>query len=122
MKVALLFTALLLSPTNPGKALVAEDLFGSWSTTSAITPAEVTQVFFGEDGSVRLLRRFTDSPTQNLVALPSQVQRIDDLIVINFNHNAELRYRLVLSGWKTRDTGKLFGTLFLYSDGAVFNG
>lgn len=124
MKAFLLITALLISPQpeNPGKALLAEDLIGSWSTTQPVTPAETTQIYFREDGSVLLARHFQDSPVQNLVAPATQVQRIDDLIIINFKNGDDLRYRLVLSGWRIRDTRQVFGTLFMYSDGAVFNG
>lgn len=124
MKALLLVAALLLSPqsTNPGKALLAEDLIGSWSTTQPVTQGETTNISFREDGSVLLIRHFPGSPVQNLAASPAQVQRIDDLIIINFNHGGDLRYRLVLSGWKIRDARQVFGTLFMYSDGAMFNG
>ena len=124
MKAFLLVAALLLSPqpTNPGKALLAEDLIGSWSTTQPVTQGETTNISFREDGSVMLIRHFPERPVQGLVASPAQVRRIDDLIVINFNHGRDLKYRLVLSGWKIRDTRQVFGTLFMYGDGVVFNG
>ncbi|QDH69925.1 hypothetical protein FKV23_07335 [Lysobacter alkalisoli] len=119
--VITLFFSLPASPA-PGQALADSDLIGTWSATTPVTESEQTEVSFQEDGSVVLIREFSASPKQRLVASPSHVHKVGDILLISFSHDNALRYKLVLSGWKLRHTKVIFGTLFMYSDNVVFNG
>lgn len=109
-------------PSNPGQPLESADMTGAWQATYEVTRSEKTRVVFMEDGSVTLTREMPGSPVQHLVAAADKVTVVDDIDVVSFEVYGELAYKLVLSGWKTQHSRRIFGTLYMYVDGALFNG
>ena len=47
---------------------------------------------------------------------------VDDLAIIEYRDDDELVYKLVLAGWKSESTRRLFGQMYMYRDGRIFNG
>jgi hypothetical protein len=107
--------------------LSAADMKGAWQSAFPTTQGEIDELEFYADGHVRFSRAFTcrgacpDMTKQELVS--RNISRSKDLEIIEFSDNGSLRYKLVLAGWLTSGTKKLFGTMFMYeSNGHLFNG
>ena len=92
--------------------LDAKDLQGRWQSDFPTTFGEIDELEFYPDGHVRFLRTFKDQTKQEFSA--SSASRVTDLEIVKFSNNGALRYKLVLSGWLTGRTKKLFGTMFMY--------
>jgi len=101
--------------------LSAADMQGKWLSAFPTTRGEVDQLEFYADGHVRFSRAFGATSKQELVS--RSISRSNDLEIIEFSDDGSLRYRLVLAGWLTSGTKKLFGTMFMYQpNGNLFNG
>jgi hypothetical protein len=101
--------------------LNALDMKGLWRSGFPTTQGEVDELEFYADGHARFLRTLKDATRQEFVS--RGISRFKDLEIIEFSENGSLRYKLVLSGWLTSGTKKLFGTMFMYEpSGHLFNG
>jgi hypothetical protein len=73
------------------------------------------------DLSVKLIRRFGDGKEQVLSAPPAMVSFHEDLMVVTFPLGTGTA-KLVLSGWSSKHSKRLFGNLYLYDSNGLFNG
>jgi hypothetical protein len=71
--------------------------------------------------SVKLTRRLGEDKEQVLVATPATVSFHEDLMVVKFPLGAGTA-KLVISGWSSRYSKRLFGNLYLYDSNGLFNG
>ena len=101
--------------------LGAADIKGAWQSAFPTTKGETDELEFFADGHVRFFRAFGGTSKQELVS--RSISRSNDLEIIEFSDEGSLRYKLVLAGWLTSGTKKLFGTMFMYEpNGHLFNG
>jgi hypothetical protein len=101
--------------------LDVKDLQGFWQSNLPTTAGEVDELEFYPDGHVRFLRTFKDNTKQEFMS--QSASRVNDLEIVELSNNGALRYKLVLAGWLTARTKKLFGTMFMYEpNGHLFNG
>lgn len=121
-----IFLLLLLSISSSLAAdeLSHQDLVSIWKSDHPMTQGETSTLSFAADMSARFTREFGGrSPSQQHVAGSDQVSFLDDLIIVQLNHDKYGgSYKLVLSGWKGGSDKALFGTLYMYREGALFNG
>ena len=67
-------------------------------------------------------RQFSSGTSQSFTAPNSDLKLNNDIFTITFSQDNQLRYKLVFSGWVNGDRKLLFGTLYLYDNGEIFNG
>jgi hypothetical protein len=97
------------------------DMKGRWQSAFPTTKGEFDELEFYPDGHVRFSRAFGGTSKQELMS--RSISRSNDLEIIEFSDAGSLRYKLVLAGWLTSGTKKLFGTMFMYEpNGHLFNG
>jgi len=112
--------------------ITKDELTGTWVTAKSYSilatingwfhdvPTERLEI--GKDMSVRYIRRFESGQQQVLVAQPSAVTFSEDLLIVRFKGPSGYPTKLVLSGWSTSNTKRLFGTYILYGEEGLFNG
>ncbi|EAR09119.1 hypothetical protein [Reinekea blandensis] len=121
-RVLLLIILLALSKVLAAVALEQLDYVGTWESVQG--QAELT-VNISSDLSGQFIRSDIGEKTQRIPFTSSNVIFHDDLIIIDLyvEKVPELVYRLVLSGWKSGDTTRAYGYLYLYDGfGRPFNG
>lgn len=72
--------------------------------------------------NVEFTRTFDSGKTQTFSALQKDIIFSNEFIIIPFSADNQLRYKLVISGWRSEHNKLIFGTLYLYSEGQLFNG
>ena len=76
-----------------------------------------------KDYSTHFERKFDHGNNQKFDSPASLFTQQEDLLIIKYNNKQnELRYKLVLSGWRTGDTYALYGFMYMYRNGKQFNG
>ena len=99
------------------------DYYGLWVSNRAAVKGEAQTLTIQNDFSSKFERTFVDAENQLYSANKSQIEIKEDLIIIKYGEKESgLRYKLVLSGWKSGDTKALYGTMFMYREGKQFNG
>ena len=121
----------LVSASGQSTTLQKSDLVGEWVTYQPILKAisqshrhkTTHHLLIDRDWNVQLHRQFGLGNRQILKATRQDVEFNDDLLMIDFDAGREkVAFKLVLAGWQSADTKLLFGTLYLYDDGQLFNG
>lgn len=112
-----------------GSAFSAENLHrneyaGEWVQVHPITEGETSTLLITEELAVRFTRSFsTGYPDQHFSTPAGGLHFIDDIAIVEFHwENGELAYKLVVSGWCSSKHRRIFGTMFMYRDGKLFNG
>lgn len=97
---------------------------GSWSNTHPITQGESNTLEISDQYRVDFTRSFSnEAPDQTLVTESDGIRFVNDLAIIELHWaTGELAYKIVLSGWSSSERRMVFGTMYLYRDGKVFNG
>jgi len=97
---------------------------GSWSNTHPITQGESNTFEISDQYRVNFTRSFSnEAPDQTLVTESDGIRFVSDLAIIELHWaTGELAYKIVLSGWSSSERRMIFGTMYLYRDGKVFNG
>jgi hypothetical protein len=97
---------------------------GSWSNTHPISKGESNTLEISDKYRVSFTRSFSNEhPDQSLATETDGIRFVDDLAIIDLHWaTGELAYKIVLSGWSNSGRRMIFGTMYLYRDGKVFNG
>jgi hypothetical protein len=120
---SLLLFILCHSPAVFSDNLQLSDFYGAWIAKSTIVTGEKEKLFIRPDKSVTFSREFTHYPTQSFKIGSNKFCLLEDIMILDFDENKHgSKYKLVLSGWKTEKTKRLYGTLYMYEHGEQFNG
>ena len=100
-----------------------DDYFGTWETYGPTSvKGEKQKLIINKDYSAYFQRKVNDV----LISLNASVEdynQQEDVLIIKFKKpSRELRYKVVLSGWKSGDTYALYGMMYMYREGKQFNG
>jgi hypothetical protein len=120
----ILITLLAVTPCISAENLERDDFIGVWKSDFPTTEGESSRLEIFQNWRVTFTRDFAgNSPTQILTTPPDAVRFIEDLMLIKLTDDrGDLRYKLSLSGWKSESTRALFGTMYMYREGKLFNG
>ena len=124
MKQAVIAIALLITAaTAHAGTLNKRQLVGSWITQK---PHGIHLFDSGPHETLEITKDFavtyTRDKQQILHAGASDVTTEEDLIIIRFLSKDGTGFKLVVSGWEAGAKKVLFGELFLYDKGELFNG
>jgi hypothetical protein len=114
---------LISASANATDNLLTTDYEGTWLTYGA-TPVkgEKQKLIVNNDNSSYFERTF-DHVKQQFNAQSSDFTLQEDLLIIKYYKKPnDLRYKLVLSGWRSGKTYALYGFMYMYSEGKQFNG
>jgi hypothetical protein len=103
--------------------LLSTDYVGTWVTHGRTSvKGEKQTLIINKDNSSYFERKFDDN-NQKFNSPASLFTQQEDLLILKYNNKPnELRYKLVLSGWRSGDVYVLYGFMYMYSDGKQFNG
>ena len=115
---------LLISPAFAAVNAEETDLIGNWINTHPITKGESNSLNITDQHRVYFTRSFSNEhPDQKFATEPNGIRFVDDLAIIELHwESGELAYKLVLSGWRGSSRRMVFGTMYMYRDGDLFNG
>ena len=118
----IIFT-LISATVSATENLLSTDYDGTWLTHGAtVVKGEKQKLIINNDHSSYFERKF-DDVTQKYNASASAFTQQEDLLIIKYYKKPnDLRYKLVLSGWRSGDTYALYGFMYMYSEGKQFNG
>lgn len=105
-------------------SLKESDFIGSWTNSRPITKGESNALEITDEYGVSFTRSFSSQyPNQSFRTDANGIQFVGDIAIIVLHwESGELAYKLVLSGWSSSQRRVIFGTMYLYRDGNVFNG
>ena len=99
------------------------DLIGTWHSYWSVIENEINVLTINEDFSSRFVRATTDAPDSLEYSWTSpEILFVDDVAIIEYRDDERLIYKLILAGWQTRSTRRVFGQMYMYRDGHLFNG
>ena len=100
-----------------------DDLVGTWHSYWSSVEGEVNVLTINNDLSSQFARASVESPKSLEYSwISPEMTFVDDLVIIEYRDDDELIYKLVLAGWKSGTTRRLFGQMYMYRDGRLFNG
>lgn len=118
-----LWLAILLPVQSLAENLLPQDLNGSWKSYRSTTKGEINRLVIDLKNGGVFERQFSRAKNQKAAFDASDIQLVENLLIIKTKTNKYSRsYKLVLEGWKLNRQKMLFGTLFMYSEGTLFNG
>ena len=113
----------LISTAGVCETLGKEALIGLWETNWPTTKGEDGTLCIREDFSSTFTRDFPESTDQRFSATEEAVHCRNEICSFSyFSEDSDYGYRVVVSGWEVGGTVRLFGTLFMYREGGLFNG
>ena len=122
IRCALLLFLLPLA-TIAAEDLDHNDLVGIWHSYWSSVEGEVNVLTINDDLSSLFARASVLAPDSLQYSWESpEIMFVDDLAIIEYRDDDELVYKLVLAGWKSETTRRLFGQMYMYRDGRIFNG
>jgi hypothetical protein len=99
------------------------DLVGTWHSYWSSVEGEVNVLTINDDLSSLFARASVMTPDSLKYSWASpEIMFVDDLAIIEYRDDDELIYKLVLAGWKSETTRRLFGQMYMYRDGRIFDG
>jgi len=115
-RVALIILSLFISMTvNSAETLDKNDYIGSWWTDSASTGNENQKLIIKDDFSAKWISLFDDDRESVHIASKENVKFVDGFLFITFTYEADATLnKLVLSGWKSKERSRIFGSLYMY--------
>jgi len=129
--IYLLLISLSFSSYAATETVAEKDYIGSWQQHKGFGIASMVNnwlnetenvLIITESFSVTLKRTFDDGGTQIFTTPKNNITFSDDFLIIPFSKDNKLRYKLVISGWRSEYSKLIFGTLYLYNEGQLFNG
>jgi hypothetical protein len=110
------FSQQLLATEN----LSRTDHIGTWTSAWTIVPGEKQVLVISKDQSSVFERRFESGSNQ--VYEGKSIEYLDDLLIIKYhNGKGQLTFKLVMSGWHAFGKYKLYGTMYMYREGTMYN-
>ena len=96
------------------------DHIGTWTSEWTVIEGEKQILIISKDKSSIFERHFKDSKKQ--IFKSNNIEYLDDLLIIKYNNNKGLlNYKLVFSGWHSYGKYKLYGTMYMYNEGTLYN-
>jgi hypothetical protein len=100
-----------------------DDLVGKWRSNWSAVDGEVNVLTVNDDLSSQYSRATVKAPDSLEYSWQSpEILFVDDVAIIEYRDDKNLVYKLVLAGWKSGTTRRLFGHMYMYRDGHLFNG
>ena len=115
----LLVILLLISPdVFAGPVTITDNqLIGTWAS---VTDQSAT-ITIDNDLIANFVRTLKSGAHHNYTTTAS-ISNIESVYIVNLSNDSALSYKLVLSGWVNNNDKMLFGTMYLYENGELFNG
>jgi hypothetical protein len=112
------------SVASSAENLAPTDYEGEWVQSHPITKGETSILVISSNKSVHFSRSFTTGyPDQVFETEPRGIRFDDDIAIVELHwEDGALAYKLVMSGWRVGGHRQIFGTMFMYRDGKLFNG
>lgn len=108
---------------NASENLLDKDYSGKWVTQGPTSVKGEKQVLVINNDHSSYFERSFDNVLQKFNSPESEYTQQEDILIIKYYDTPKtLRYKLVLSGWKSGDTLSLYGTMYMYHEGRQFNG
>lgn len=108
---------------NASENSLDDDYSGKWVTHSQTSVKGEKQVLVINNDHSTYFERSFDNVLQKFNSSGSEYTQQEDILIIKYYDTPKaLRYKLVLSGWKSGDTLSLYGTMYMYREGKQFNG
>ncbi len=110
--------SLLLSvAVNSAEVLDKNDFVGSWWTDSASTGNKNQKLIIKDDFSAKWISSFGGGREFVHTASKENIKFIDGFLFITFTYEADATLnKFVLSGWKSKDRSRIFGSLYMYKN------
>ena len=129
MKISLflLLTLVSFNCFAASVTIVKDQIVGKWEShygygKNKPTRATLNKLEITKDFNVIFKRSFENGNIQSFKATANDIETLDDLFIFNFRSENSLSYKLVIGGWVNGSNKLLFGSLYLYENGALFNG
>jgi hypothetical protein len=101
--------------------LSQSDFIGTWASQWTVIEGENQLLTILEDKSSVFERNYEDGSKQ--VVKSKNIEYLDDLLIIKYtNKNGQLIVKLVMSGWHSYGRYQLYGTMYMYNEGKLYNG
>jgi hypothetical protein len=91
--------------------------FITWLASLTANRLEISKDF-----DVTFTRTFESGEKETIKTDRSELEIHDDLYIINLPRESCGKYKIVISGWRSKHTKRLFGYFYLYNDDGLFNG
>lgn len=107
--------------------ITKEQIIGEWVSHYGFgnkKPANATSNFLKitSDFNITLIRPLSSGGTQTFHASQNSIEINSDIYIFSFPAKSPISYKLVLSGWVNGNSKLLFGMLYLYNNGELYNG
>ena len=94
---------------------------GTWTSQWTVIEGESQILKILENKSSVFERNFEDGSKQLVTS--NNIEYLDDLLIIKYtNKNGQLIVKLVMSGWHSYGRYQLYGTMYMYNEGKLYNG
>ena len=112
----LLLLCFLCSEVSAGRTVTGQDFYGTWSTVSSILSPKRQMLELSQSGGRWV--SITDQGEESIRKLnESDIMVKEDLLIVDYKSKKEdLRLKLVLAGWGSKENKNIFGTVYLYRD------
>lgn len=101
--------------------LSQSDFIGTWTSEWTVIEGESQMLTIMEGKSSVFERHFKDNSKETFKS--NNIEYLDDLLIIKYsNKNGQLTVKLVMSGWHSYGRYQLYGTMYMYNEGKLYNG
>ena len=115
------FTVFFSSPLYAIENLSREDYIGTWVSEWAVVDGEKQTLTISKDNSSVFERNFDTGSKQTFAS--NDIKHLDDLVIIKYsNEQGQMILKLIVSGWHAYGRYTLYGTMYMYNDGVIYNG
>lgn len=109
----------LSSSEKGSRSIRTSDLTGSWIEADRYATSQ-SFLIFSDDGSVCISEQSSCQPDSDMATY--EFSAVDGLFTVTHLDAGEVSVRYVFGGWISANNRVLFGTKYLYYDGAIING
>ena len=95
---------------------------GVTGAVNSLRSSTITTISFAHDFTVNFKRKFESGNIQEFTVNEEGIEFKDEFIIIPFSMDSKILYKLILSGWHNNGNKLIFGTLYLFDNGELFNG
>ena len=112
-----------LASSAVAETINKDGLVGQWHTLYPISKDEHTSLVIDDSLHGTFSRKTPMKLNQTISFDNSDIEVVGGIFLIDLsNQNISIKYKLVVSGWITEENKQIFGVLYMYRDGALFNG
>lgn len=125
----ILFTLLLFSLNCHSESITINkhDLVGSWEThlgygVKSNPDTRIDYLSISNDYNVSYEMNISNTRKQVIKANNTEFTNTNEFYIVTFNTGKITSFKLVFSGWVNGHDTLIFGMLYLYNNGQLFNG